>query len=240
MAGSRPSNILLALVPRLSLLSKHEVRIARLPPPDGHGRRGLRRGARAHEPRPVLDGGGQLLPAEPELRIERRTEAEGALRPTSASELPPRPLSYRRCGWSRLPPMLELRGIVPGTSGRYPTAASAASRSWAATACAARPSGGARAARRRGRARSGTRPEPRGAIDLTLDFEVSEHTDSELAASIPHRPRVQGTRITSDDQLFNRILQRSLTTSSCCAGARRPVVLRRRCPGSRRCSAATA
>ena len=39
---------------------------------------------------------------------------------------------------------------------------------------------------------------------------MSEHADGELAASIPHRPRVEGTRITSDDQLFNRILQRSL------------------------------
>ena len=51
---------------------------------------------------------------------------------------------------------------------------------------------------------------PRGAMDLELDFEVSEHVDGELAAAIPRRPYEDGTRVTSDDQLFNRILRRSL------------------------------
>jgi glycogen debranching enzyme len=52
--------------------------------------------------------------------------------------------------------------------------------------------------------------EPRGGIDLTLDFEVSERVDGELAAAIPHRLAVEGTTVSSDDQLFNRILKRSL------------------------------
>jgi glycogen debranching enzyme len=39
---------------------------------------------------------------------------------------------------------------------------------------------------------------------------VSEHVDGELAAALPHRRYEAGTRVTSDDQLFNRILQRSL------------------------------
>jgi glycogen debranching enzyme len=51
---------------------------------------------------------------------------------------------------------------------------------------------------------------PRGGLDLEVDFEVSEHIDGELAAAIPQRPYEDGTRVTTDDQLFNRILQRSL------------------------------
>jgi glycogen debranching enzyme len=161
--------------------------------------------------------GGRGLPAESlRIRIERRAEANGALRQTIAVT------SYHR-GPLRLPlevrlgadflPMLELRGIVP-RHGR-PS-----------------PDGGPRAfslvgrdgVRRTTTVHAMPEPrtngdgtllfdldlEPRGEIDLTLDIEVSEHADGELAAAIPHRPRKEGTRVTSDDQLFNRILQRSL------------------------------
>ena len=160
---------------------------------------------------------GERLPAERlRVRIERRAEAGGALRQTIGVR------SYHR-GPVRLPlevrldadflPMLELRGILP----RHERPA---------------PDGGPRAfslvgrdgVRRTTTLEASPEPvvdedgmlrfeldlEPRGAIDLTLDLRVSEHMDGELAAAISHRPRVEGTQVTSDDQLFNRILRRSL------------------------------
>ena len=51
---------------------------------------------------------------------------------------------------------------------------------------------------------------PRGAIDLVVDFEVSEQLEGRLAAAAPRRRAEAGTRVVSDDQLFNRILGRSL------------------------------
>jgi glycogen debranching enzyme len=51
---------------------------------------------------------------------------------------------------------------------------------------------------------------PRGAIDVTVEFEISERVDGRLSAAIPHRPGRQGTRVSSDDQLFDRVLQRSI------------------------------
>jgi glycogen debranching enzyme len=161
--------------------------------------------------------GGERLPAESlRLRIERRAEAGGALRQTIGVR------SYHR-GPLRLPlevnlgadflPMLELRGIVPRHERPAPDVG---------------PGGfslvGRDGVRRTTRLRAAPEPRmngdgtllfdldlgPRDAIDLTLDFEVSEAADGDLAAAIPHRPRPEGTRVTSDDQLFNRILQRSL------------------------------
>ena len=52
--------------------------------------------------------------------------------------------------------------------------------------------------------------EPRGAIDLVVDIEVSEQGDGALPALVPRPPYEDGTRVSSDDQLFNRILRRSL------------------------------
>jgi glycogen debranching enzyme len=162
-------------------------------------------------------GGGERLPAESlRIRVERRAEAGGAVRQTIGVR------RYHR-GPVRLPlevelgadflPMLELRGIVP----RHERPA---------------PDGGPRefsivgrdGVRRSTVVRAAPEPradpsgklifdldlEPRGAIDLTLDFEVSERTNGDLAAAIPRRPRTEGTSVTSDDQLFNRILRRSL------------------------------
>jgi glycogen debranching enzyme len=51
---------------------------------------------------------------------------------------------------------------------------------------------------------------PRGALDLELDFEVSEGEDGELAARVTRRLYSEGARVSSDDRLFNRILARSL------------------------------
>jgi glycogen debranching enzyme len=110
-------------------------------------------------------------------------------------------------------PMLELRGIVPRHERPSPDRASGAfslvGRDGVrrTTALRASPEPSARAD---GALLFELDLEPRGSIDLTLDLEVSEHVDGELAAAIPQRPREEGTRVTSDDQLFNRILQRSL------------------------------
>jgi glycogen debranching enzyme len=160
---------------------------------------------------------GERLAAESlRIRIERRAEGDGALRQRIAVR------SYHR-GPLRLPleltlgadflPMLELRGIVPKHDRARPDAG---------------PDGfsavGRDGVRRTTSVRATPEPRPgdggslvfdldlppRGAIDLTLDFEVSEHVDGRLAAAIPRRRYEGGTRVTSDDQLFNRILQRSL------------------------------
>jgi glycogen debranching enzyme len=160
---------------------------------------------------------GERLAAESlRIRIERRAEGDGALRQRIAVR------SYHR-GPLRLPleltlgadflPMLELRGIVPKHDRARPDAG---------------PDGfsavGRDGVRRTTSVRATPEPRPgdggslvfdldlppRGAIDLTVDFEVSEHVDGRLAAAIPRRRYEGGTRVTSDDQLFNRILQRSL------------------------------
>ena len=161
--------------------------------------------------------GGERLPAESlRLRIERRAEAGGTLRQKLGVR------SYHR-GRLRIPvevrlgadflPMLELRGIVPrrdrpapdGGPGGFSLVGRDGVRRTTAVHASPEPRVEAD-----GRFVFELDLEPRGAIDLTLDFQVSEHVDDELAAAIPHRPRVEGTRVTSDDQLFNRILQRSL------------------------------
>jgi glycogen debranching enzyme len=164
----------------------------------------------------VLRDGGRLPAESLRLRIERRVEADGALRQTIGVR------SYHR-GPIRLPvevrlgadflPMLELRGIVPrherpspdgGPSGFSLVGRDGVRRT---TALRASPEPSVSGD---GTLRFDLDLEPRGAIDLTLDLEVSEHLDGQLAAAIPQRPREVGSRVTSDDQLFNRILKRSL------------------------------
>ena len=129
--------------------------------------------------------------------------------------------------------MLELRGIVPSTSAERPTPARRASRSSGATACAATT---------RIRATPEPRPstdgslvfdldlEPRGAIDLEVDFEVSEHERRRGRGPARRAGATRTARVvTSDDQLFNRILARSLARPRAAPlRARRPLVLRRR------------
>jgi glycogen debranching enzyme len=167
---------------------------------------------------PDLDlASGERLPAESlRIRIERRADAAGALRERIAVR------SYHR-GAIRLPlelklgadflPMLELRGVVPHHDREPPEAGpegfSTVGRDGVRRATAVRCTPGPRSDG------DGTlvfdlELPPRGAMDLALDFELTERVDGELAAAIPRRPYEARTRVTSSDQLFNRILQRSL------------------------------
>ena len=167
---------------------------------------------------PDLDlASGERLPAETlRIRLERRAESEGLLRQTiSVRSYHRRPIQLPlelRLGTDFLP-MLELRGIVP----RHERQVSTAGRPGFETV-------GRDGVRRITELRA--TPEPtddgdgtlvfeldlpaRGGADLTLEFAVSEHADGELGAAIPQRRVAAGTQVTSDDQLFNRILQRSL------------------------------
>ena len=160
---------------------------------------------------------GELLPAERlRLRIERRADGSGALRQTISVR------SYHR-GPVRLPlevalgadflPMLELRGLVPRherklseSGGRgFSTVGRDGVRRTTAIHASPEPritDGGALC--------FDLDLPPRGGADLTLDLEVSERADGKLTVSIPRPHRFDGTRVSSDDQLFNRILERSL------------------------------
>ena len=160
---------------------------------------------------------GEFLPAESlRLRIERRAEGAGALRQSIYVR------SYHR-GPVRLPlevslgadflPMMELRGIVPRHE-----------RQLTSTGLAGFSTEGRDGVRRTTAIHASPEPRtrddgalvfdldlaPRGGADLTLDFEVSERADGRLAVSIPRRHHSDGTRVSSDDQLFDRILERSL------------------------------
>ncbi len=162
-------------------------------------------------------GDGGWLPAESlRLRVERTADAEGALHQRIAVR------SYHRQPM-RLPlelrlgadfqPMLELRGVVPRQERPAPDAG-------ADGFSLVGRDGVHRATRIR------ATPEPqvlddgsllfnleleaRGAIDLVVDFEVSERTDGEVWTGAPRKRHEDGTKVTSDEQLFNRILARSL------------------------------
>jgi glycogen debranching enzyme len=169
---------------------------------------------------PDLDlASGERLPAERlRIRVERRAEGEGALRQRISVR------SYHRhpvtlplelhLGADFLP-MLELRGIVPRHERPAPEFGAAGfstvGRDGVRRTTAVRATPEPRTVGDGGALVFDFDLPPRGAIDLILDFEVSEHVDGELAAAIPLRPRHQeGTRVTSSDQLFNRVLQRSL------------------------------
>ncbi len=160
---------------------------------------------------------GGVLPAESlRIRIERRVEAAGALRQRISVR------SYHRSR-VRLPlelsldadflPMLELRGVVPKHDRPPPDAGpegfSTMGRDSVRRTTSVHAAPAARAGEH-GAIVFDLDLEPRGGIDLTLDLEVSERVDGELAAVIPHRLSVEGTTVSSDDQLFNRILKRSL------------------------------
>jgi glycogen debranching enzyme len=167
---------------------------------------------------PDLDlSDGRRLPGEAlRLRVERTAESEGALRQRIAVRSYHRqpiqlPLELR-LGADFLP-MLELRGIVPKHQRPAPNAG---------------PEGfslvGRDGVQRRTRIRATPEPrtlddgslvsdldlEARGAIDLVVDFELSEETAGEVWTGAPRKRREDGTTVTSDDQLFNRILARSL------------------------------
>ena len=159
---------------------------------------------------------GRRVPAESlRIRLERQVDARGALKQTIALQ------SYHRHALSfplelvvgaDFVPMLELRGIVPRHE-RRPTEDGPFTFA----------TDGRDGVRRTTTLRANPEPrsngngslvfdvelEPRGALDLVVDFEVSEHKDGALAALIPRRPPEQGVQVSTDDQLFDRILQRS-------------------------------
>jgi glycogen debranching enzyme len=160
---------------------------------------------------------GRNLPGESlRLRVERTAEAAGALRQRIAVRSYHRqPISIPlelRVGADFLP-MLELRGIVPRRERPSPDAG---------------PEGfslvGRDGVRRTTSIHATPAPrwtdggslmfdlelEPHGAIDLVVDFEVSERSGGEVARGISRRPDEGHTEVTTDDQLFNRILERSL------------------------------
>ncbi len=151
------------------------------------------------------------------IRIERRVEAEGALRQRIAVQSfrrePLRVPLELRLG-ADFKPMLELRGIVERHERPAPEAG---------------PSGFSTVGRDGVRRTTAVRaaPEPRveddgslvfdldlparGRVDLVVDFEVSEEDgDGGAPAPVALPARDAGTRVTTDDELFNRILQRSL------------------------------
>ena len=160
---------------------------------------------------------GERLPAESlRIRIERRTESGGALRQRIAVRSyhrSPIQLPLELCLGADFLPMLELRGVVPKRD-RPPPETGAEGFTMV----------GRDGVRRSTAVRASPEPceangdalvfdldlPPRGAIDLTVDFEVSERVDGALAEAIPRRRYEGGTTVTSDDQLFNRIFQRSL------------------------------
>jgi glycogen debranching enzyme len=160
---------------------------------------------------------GRSLPGESlRLRVERTAEAAGALRQRIAVRSYHRhPISLPlelRLGADFLP-MLELRGIVPGHDRPPPDAGpdgfSLLGRDGVRRATVIHATPGPRWLEG-GSLVFDLELEAHGAIDLVVDFEVSERGDGEVPKGIT-RARDEGrARVTSDDQLFNRILERSL------------------------------
>jgi glycogen debranching enzyme len=163
-----------------------------------------------------LDGGRQLPGESLRLRVERTADAEGALRQRIAVRSYHRhpiqlPLELR-LGADFLP-MLELRGMVPKHE-RPPPEISAdgyflRGRDGVLRTTAVRATPEPRMLED-GSLVFDLDLEARGAADIVVDFEVSERTDGQVSKGIPRQRLPQGTRVTSDDQLFNRILTRSL------------------------------
>jgi glycogen debranching enzyme len=199
-------------------LSVHELRIcARLPrlltATDAAGTEAV------HElTNPDLDlADGGWLPAESlRLRVERTAEAEGALRQRIAVRSYHRhpillPLELRL--GADFQPMLEVRGVVPPherpTPKLGPEGFSLVGRDGVqrATAIHATP---APSTIENGSLLFVLDLEARGAIDVGVDFEVSETTGGRVRRGVPQARHDVGTRVSSDDQLFNRILERSL------------------------------
>ena len=199
-------------------LSTHELRICGEPPrlltaTDADGT------VAVHEltnPDLELPDGGRVPAESLRIRVESEVEAAGALRQRIAVR------SYR--GESiRFPlelavgadflPMLELRGIVPkhdrplaeeGPAGFAVTGRDGVRRDTAIRATPEPRMNGS------GVLVFDVALEPRGALEVVVDFEVSERSDGRLLPALPRRPSEEGVRVSSDDQLFNRILQRSL------------------------------
>ncbi|HEY7454109.1 MAG TPA: glycogen debranching N-terminal domain-containing protein [Thermoleophilaceae bacterium] len=199
-------------------LCAHELRICGEPPrlltaTDAEGT------ASVHElTNPDLDlPGGERLPAESlRIRLERRADASGALRQTIAVRSyhrEPIQLPLELTVGADFLPMLELRGIVPRRERPSPNGGpgsfSAAGRDGVTRTTTVRAEPPPRPGSN-GTLLFDLDLEARGAIDLVVDIEVSEQGDGAVPPLTPRRPYGEGTRVSSDDQLFNRILQRSL------------------------------
>jgi glycogen debranching enzyme len=199
-------------------LSAHELRICgRLPrlltATDAAGTEAV------HElTNPDLDlGDGSRVPAESlRLRVERTVDAAGALRQRIAVRSYHRqpiqlPLELRL--GADFQPMLELRGIVPKHERPPPDAGpdgfSLVGRDGVRRATRVRATPAARFLDD-GSLVFDLDLEARGAIDLTVNFEVSESRNGEVWSGAPRKHHHAITEVTSDDQLFNRILKRSL------------------------------
>jgi glycogen debranching enzyme len=163
----------------------------------------------------LADGG--RLPAESlRLRVERTAEAEGALRQRimvcSYHRHPLRLPLELRLG-ADFQPMLELRGIVPKRDRAAPELGpegfSVLGRDGVRRTTAIRATPEPRAIED-GSLIFDLDLEARGSIDLVVDFEVSESSGGEVRRSVPRTRHEDGTRVSSDDQLFNRIVERSL------------------------------
>jgi glycogen debranching enzyme len=160
---------------------------------------------------------GRRVPAESlRLRVERTAESEGVLRQRIAVRSYHRqPIQLPvevRLGADFLP-MLELRGIVPKHERPPPEAGpegfSLVGRDGVRRATRVRATPAARFLDD-GSVVFDLDLEARGAIDLVVDFEVSESKDGEVWSGAPRQHHHGITKVTSDDQLFNRILERSL------------------------------
>ena len=161
--------------------------------------------------------GGERLPAESlRIRVERQAEAAGALRQRisvrSYYREPVRLPLELRVGVDFVP-MLELRGIVAKHERAVPELGpdgfSAVGRDGVLRRTAIRATPAPRMTDD-GSLLFDLDLEARGAIDLVVDFEVSEGDNGRPATIIPRRGYENATRVTSDDQLFNRVFQRSL------------------------------
>ena len=162
-------------------------------------------------------GDGTELPSESlRIRVERTADATGALREritVRSYHREPLALPLELRLGADFQPMLEVRGIVPRHERRADVrngGFSLLGRDSVTRETAVRATPQAR------RLEDGSlvfdlELGARGGADLSVDFELSERSNGRpLAFAPPARSHAEGTRVTSDDQLFNRILERSL------------------------------
>ncbi len=199
-------------------LCAHELRICGEPPrlltaTDAEGT------VAVHEltnPELELPSGGRVPAESLGIRVERQVEAAGALRQRiSVRSYHPAPVRLPltlRVGADFLP-MLELRGLVAKRERPVPelaaTGFSALGRDGVRRVTVVRATPEPRIAGD-GSLTFDLALEARGAIDVLVDFEVSEESKGELVAVVPRRSHDPGARVSSDDELFNGIIQRSL------------------------------
>ncbi len=165
-----------------------------------------------------LEGGGRLPAERLRIRIERRAGADGSLRETiGVTSYRREPLAVPLEVWlaADFLPMLELRGVAPRherpAPAGGPTAFSLVGRDGVRRTTEVHASPEPRVDGN-GALVFDLELEPHGTVEVTLHFDLVERAGGERAAAIPRRrrPRVDGTRVSTDDEVFNRVLQRSL------------------------------